>query len=77
MSSSPAYTGAGYPGDQGAGAGAGAGYPSMASLQQSQMSAMSAMRYPAYSDNLAAAKSEYSGRQNMENLDRSNSTHVK
>ena len=61
MSTSPAYTGAGagYPGDQGAGAGA--GYPSMASLQQSQMSAMSAMRYPAYSDNLAAAKSEYSG----------------
>lgn len=59
MSTSPAYTGAGagYPGDQGAGA----GYPSMASLQQSQMSAMSAMRYPAYSDNLAAAKSEYSG----------------
>ena len=73
MSTSPAYTGAGYPGDQGAGA----GYPSMASLQQSQMSAMSAMRYPAYSDNLAAAKSEYSGRQNMENLYRSNSTHVK
>ena len=75
MSTSPAYTGAGYPGDQGAGAGA--GYPSMASLQQSQMSAMSAMRYPAYSDNLAAAKSEYSGMQNMENLYRSNSTHVK